>query len=284
MQNLTWYSAAGTSVNLMDNTNYFTLYGHAGDIMPVYEFVSTSVPMQAGETVNQVNVKSRSVEIPVLIKDTTRTLLESRMRTLSNLLNASNGAGRLRATMDDGSQREISCYYRGGLEGNSSKGYITWQEQILSFYAADPYWYAVSPVVNTYTTGTPAVFFPFFPMRLSSSTVFATVTVINSGDSEAYPVWTITGAGTNPVLKNLTTGKTLSLTLTLLTGKVLTIDTRPGYKTIIQAPNTNKFSSISTTSSLWELVNGNNSVQIEMSSADSSSQVVMSYYPRYLTV
>ena len=263
-------------------TTLDALRGSGGWLMPPFEIVESVTPI-SGVATEYVSMKSRDIDIPIRMVYTTRAALVSAWRTLGAALNPLRGTGKIRFTHADGTKRELYCKYRGGLPGADAIEALNWIKATLSFRAADPYWYATSPVVGTYTASTLATFFPFFPLRITSSTIFATTSVTNAGDAETWPVWTITGPGTNPNLRNLTTGKNLSMTLTLLAGEVLTIDTRPGYKTIVLAPSTNKFSTISSSSSLWSLAKGVNSIQIEMSGSTAGSQVVMSYYPRYLT-
>lgn len=57
------------------------------------------------------------------------------------------------------------------------------------------------------------------------------MTVINDGDIDAYPVFTITGAVDSPVITNETTGGGFVLTSTLLSGQTVQIDGRTGVIT-----------------------------------------------------
>lgn len=153
-------------------------------------------------------------------------------------------------------------------------------EAVVRFDASDPWWYDASDSSEDFATGTLATFFPIFPLRLSSSEVFAVATVDNDGDTDAWPVWTITGPGSAIVLRNLTSGLLLSIAATLDVGETVTVDTRRGAKTIVKNDGTNLFSS--STGDLWPLVEGSNSVQIEMGSATSSSLVNVRWRRRWM--
>lgn len=263
-------------------TTLVALRGSGGWLLPPYEMMETNAP-DTGMATNVVSLLSRDVDVPILVSATSRTALVSAWRALVYALDPKRGVGKLQFTHVTGNKRELHCRYRQGLPGADAIQALTWFKTVLTFRAIDPYWYATSPVSGTYVLGEPVSMFPFFPLRMSSSSVFSSTTVTNQGDTDAWPVWTLTGPGINPVFKNLTTGKQIVLTITLAAREVLEIDTRPGYKTLRQG-STNKFSCLSKTSSLWSLRKGNNSVQIEMSGSTTSSRIVMSYYPRYLSI
>lgn len=145
----------------------------------------------------------------------------------------------------------------------------------------DPWWQDVGDITADFRTGAPATFFPFFPLRLSSSEVFADAQVVNDGDVEAWPVWVITGPGSGVVLRNLTTGTMLSVAVNLAAGESLTVDTRPGHKTVTANDGSNAFNLVGATSSLWSLLVGTNSIRIELGAATSSSVVSLRYKRRW---
>jgi len=80
------------------------------------------------------------------------------------------------------------------------------------------------------------------------------------------------------------TGKTLNLDVTLTAGETVTIDTTPGTRSVTKNDGTNLFGELSATSSLWALAKGSNAIQLEMSSATSSSSIAYSYERRWLSV
>jgi hypothetical protein len=148
--------------------------------------------------------------------------------------------------------------------------------------ASDPWWYDASDTALDFTLGTPATFFPLFPLRLSASEVFADATVNNDGDVDAWPVWSVTGPGAGLVLRNLTTGKMLSLNRTLSAGEIVTIDTRPRLKTVTLQDGSNLFSLLS--GSLWPLAVDVNAIRVEFTGATSASVVSLRYRRRRIGI
>jgi hypothetical protein len=195
------------------------------------------------------------------------------------MFNPLAGDGQLKIIAEDGSQRLITCRYSSGLEIQETG--LPWQSVIIVLKAFDPYWYDPNPIVQTFTVGTPATFFPMLPMRLTSSTVFADTTIANNGDVESWPTWIITGPGDTIYIRNLTTGEFININYTLAPGDTITIDTRPGKKTVTFGDGTNLYPNMSSDSSLWALQAGNNQVRIEMQNSQVTSNVQLSYQNRY---
>lgn len=54
------------------------------------------------------------------------------------------------------------------------------------------------------------------------------INVVNDGDIDAWPVFTITGAVDNPVISNESTGQSFTLTSSVASGQTVTIDGRTG--------------------------------------------------------
>jgi hypothetical protein len=276
-----WIDADGGSTTLDVEWNV------QGRGMPPMAFEEDRVPERPGSRLRAVRHGARDMTLNVWITAATSAALRTLLRSLIPKFDATRGDGRIRVTSELGDQREITCRYAGGLElaeNLGSTSALQLQRAPIAFRAFAPYWTDVSDTTVTYTTGTPATFFPFFPLRLSSSEVFAQGTVTNGGDVQTWPVWTITGPGSAIVLRNQTSGKLLSLTITLGSSETLVIDTREGVKTVTKNDGSNLFSALSATSSLWPLLRGVNAVQVEMSGGTAATQVGLAYRPRYLTV
>jgi phage-related protein len=281
---ISWIDSSGRETALSYTDNFIVLRGLAGRNMPPVSFIEEEIPFQAGSMLREVKVKSRDIDVPLLIKANSEMELRLKVRECFRIFNPLNGDGVLKVTSPDGSQREIYCRYYTGLEGREDKDNKgnAWQKVILVFRAFDPYWYDTNTIVQTFTTGEQATYFPFFPLRLSSSSVFADFSIDNVGDVESYPEWIIKGSGDNIVLRNLTTGELTNLDTSLGAGEIITIDTRPKKKSITKGDGTNLFGTqTDDNSSLWSLQSGVNNIRIEMSNASSESSVQLSYRPRY---
>lgn len=278
MDKISWIDAKGYEFSFD-----VVLRGMKGRFMPPISFLEEKVPFQYGSRLRQTRIEPRDIDIPIYIEAESDMMLRKKVRETLSVLNPMIGDGKLRVVSPDGSQREIYCRYSTGIEGaedRDTKG-NTWMIVILVFRAFDPFWYDTTTHVQTFQTGEPATFFPFFPLRLTSSTVFADITIDNSGDVETWPEWIVAGPGTDIVLRNLTTGEMLHLQTSLGEGETITIDTKPGKKTIKKGDRTNLFATQKEGSSLWSLQAGKNNIRIEMSNANLRSYVQLSYKNRY---
>lgn len=260
-----------------------------GRFSPPTFFDEEGVPGQDGLRLREVRHDARNFVLPLWIEGSSESDLRTQMRSLVSAMNPQRGDGKIRVTSPVGDQREIVCRAASGLEMGERLGDTsgpTVQIAAVVFRAWEPFWQDVSDTVSgPWTVGAaPASFFPFFPMRLTSSEVFADVDITNSGDVDAWPVWTVTGPGSSITFQNLTTGYTLMLDTTLAVSESVTIDTRPGVKTVVKSDGTNLYPNLSATSNLWPLQRGVNAVQISMGGATSATSVTMRRRHKYLAV
>lgn len=281
-ERLIWVSPDGIEYQISES--HWKIDGMSGHFMPPISFVEDESPFQAGTILRNVKVNAREFDLPIYVEGQNEIDLRKKIRYLMRIMNPLKGDGKFKLILSDNSQREITCRYAGGLEISEKKdskiGNL--QSVILVFRAFDPFWYDSSTFVETFTTGQPATFFPLFPLRLSSSTVFADTSVDNQGDVETWPEWIIKGPGSEITIRNFSTGEVTKLITNLSLGESITIDTRPGRKTIKKNDGTNMYASLSDDSSLWALQEGINNIRIEMSNATTDSSVQLSYKPRYL--
>lgn len=284
---ITWIDPNGTELVLTGQTTREVERGRAGLDMPPIRFIEDLVPYQAGARLRRTNVGVREVDIPLVVWAASSSALRTAVRSLLQLLDPVRGTGKLRVSSEDGTERELYCRYAGGLEGlgSGSAGGPAWRRLVLVFRAVDPYWYGRQAIITTFGNGTPlATFFPFFPLRLVSSPVLGDLgaTISNAGEVETWPVWELTGPGTDFTLLNLTTGDELKLETTLNSGQVVTIDTRPGAKTVELADGTSLFGYLSTDSVMWSIPLGTSAVQFEASGASATTSVKLTYQSRFL--
>lgn len=278
-----WIDADGASTTLEVEWDV------SGRFMPRVEFEADGVPGQPGAYFRDVTHGIREFMLAIHIPGSNDIDLRAQMRNMVARMDPTRGAGKIRVTSPAGDQREIVCRYSGGLEMAEKLGEASgerWQRAVVSFLAHDPYWYDVSPTSQTFAVD-PLVpsFFPIFPLKLTASELAVDAAVDNTGDVETWPVWTVTGPGSVIVLRNLTTSKTISFSTGALTAsETLVIDTRPGYKTVKLGDGTNMYPALDTTSALWPLVRGTNTIRLEMSGVDNDvSSLNLSYWRRYLS-
>lgn len=277
-----WIDADGVTTTLehMEFTNRF---------MPPVKFDADGVPGQPGEVFREVEHGSREFGAVFDIVASGEANTRLAIRAMIKKLNPRRGPGRFRVTSPVGDQREIVCRYSGGAGLVEKVGDDTgpdWQRFPTTFLAHDPYWYDVSPIEQTFTiTAVSPNFFPILPIHLAASELAVDSSVDNTGDEDAWPVWTITGPGSGIKLTNHTTGRfTWFPALALAVGQTLVIDTRSGAKSAFVDGATNAYSDLSVDSSLWPLETGVNGIRLEMSGADNiQSGLTMRYYRRFLS-
>lgn len=287
-ETISWIDADGAVTPFTGDIK--VLGGVKGRFMPPTRFVTDEVPEQHGELVRQATFAPRTVDVPIRIAKADDTTLRTALRALLPSLNPVRGDGKLRVTAPDASQRELTCRYLGGMEIEEGPDTKTtgYQKAVLLFRAYDPFWYDLADTADLYDTGDRVVFLsenagdPFLPFTLVSDTVLASPVISNNGDVEAWPVWTVTGPGSNVVVRNLTTGKRLEIAKTLVGGQSIVIDTRPRRKTVTLNDGTNLFSLLTSDSALWPLEVGVNNVSVEMAGATSASSIALSYRKGYL--
>jgi hypothetical protein len=277
-----WIDPGGVTTTLDHST-------FSNRFMPKMRFASDAVPGQPGEVFREVEHGPRefgvTFDVPAVGAANTRAAVRAMVKTL----NPKRGPGRIRVTSPIGDQREIVCRYSGGAELVEKVGEDSgpdWQQFPVTFLAHDPYWYDVSAIEQTFTiTAAAPNFFPIPPIHLAASELAVDSSVDNTGDEEAWPVWTVTGPGSGIKLTNQTTGRfTWFPSLALVAGQTLVVDTQPGAKSTIVDGVTNAYSSLSVDSSLWPFETGVNGIRLEMSGADDAlSALSMRYYRRYLS-
>lgn len=283
---LSWIDASGAEWPLNGETYYLASIGDTGITgMPPFVMTESKTPLTDGAVLRFTLADVRPVDVPLLTQAASYSELFTAFRALSVALNPKAGPGILRSTAPDNTMRDLNCTYASGYEHDWSAGFADHMPAVLVFRAHDPYLYdTVATIVGPFFASAAPNFFPITPIRLGSSSVLSGFSVENDGDVEAYPVWTIHGAGSAITLTNNTTGKSLALTgnggLTLGTNDTLTIDTKA--RTVLLNGATSEYSKLSFASSLWTLAQGFNSISVSMTGTDTHSFIQCQYKRRWL--
>lgn len=301
-ERITWIDPDGDAYVLTSADDHDVLEGITGRGMPPIRTNVQTIPQQAGTRTRSKVHDARQVAFPVVFYDenlaAVREILRGRMRTFD----PTRGDSTIRVRTVEGVERELTAHYIGGMEiteAPDERG-VTYdqahQAGVLVVHADDPYWYDVEPLTEEFTVSTPSG--GFFPIpnpttgsfiTLVASEVFTTATVTLTADVPSWPVWTITGPGASPALRNLDTGELLDLSdnggLVLAAGETATIDTRPYHKTILKNDGTNLYPYLTDAGSdFWPLQPGDNTIQVEMTDATEETIVALSVAQAYLTV
>jgi hypothetical protein len=268
-----WRSSAGDVIRFVTRTEA------AQRMMPPVTIYSIRVPQSQGGSFRGARHDERLATIPVVAPGPQAGRDE--LRRWARALDPLKGEGTLTVVVGPYAGRQLVCVYEAGLDDLQEEwpllGLI-----VLGFRACDPYWQDSTETVSIATiASTGFTWFPFFPLVLGASDVFAQLTINNLGDVDAWPVITVVGPGTDLHLTNLTTGKDMLLTGAIAAGSVVVIDTRPGRKTVT-IDGVNAFSRLSASSSLWPLVPGSNRVSIGFATGTAQSSVKFAWRNRWL--
>lgn len=284
-QSLTFIDPTGVEHPLMAG-DVEVEFGVEGRGMPPVRSVLDEIPGQPGAQRRQTLFGVREIVVPLEVFGTSQAGLRVRLRALVKALNPTRGDGVLRAVAPDGVTREIGCRYDSGMElveGLDLLGNV--QRAGVVFTATDPFWYDTAPMTSTFTTGAQPNFLgnPFLPVKLASDTVLGQQTVVNDGDVETWPVWTVNGPATSITLSNVTTGETLSLPITLTASQSVIINTRPFQKTVRRNDGTNLYGSLGAGSSLWSLREGATVINAQVAGSSVDTFVTLVFARRWLS-
>ena len=211
-------------------------------------------------------------------------LLDKVVRAFYNRRNQTPKPGYIQIQRPDGTIRQVAVYTIAGLN-NPEVGVNNLSVYTFTLQTPDPYWEDLIPQQMTFTQGgfTTGIL-PLLPIQLSGSTIGITSNIINTGNGQAWPVWTITGPGT-PVIQNLTTGRQWSLNTAIPAGNVVQVTTKPGTQYAVNSTtSTNIWDQLvlgGSISNLWSLMAGSNQVSVSMTGANASTSVGLTWVNRW---
>jgi hypothetical protein len=285
-----WITPDGSTTLSLDATSInglLALDGRAGIYFPPVVIQDQRIPLQPGSIVRYIDYPPRPVLLPLGIKVADEAAFTNQMRNLAQWFETPAGSpGTYRRMAADGSTRDLYCYYQDGLMGTDDQDTglrgAGWMRTVLSLYANDPFWYDPTYTLLTFvpSSGAPTFLPALIPILLGFSGILSGFSISNTGDYEAWPIWTIHGPGTNPTLTNNTTGKVTTFTKVLGSSDVLVVDTRPLMKSVTLNGAVD-WSFYNPTSSLWPLAKGQNNIAVAVSSTGANSLVQCSYKQRY---
>lgn len=267
--------------------------GATGLDLPSYAVHMDESPNLDGAMVRGARASARPVMLPVFVYGIDRKTLRQFKAKLANALNPKLGHCVLTFIEQDGQPRRLKCYYVGGMEGSEAVGAsgFTWISYGIQLTAADPYFYGDTATAASWSFGTDQPFLsnPFLPLTLAKGTASkGTLTIHNPGDIEAWPVWEIEGPlkrfqftgpdGTSFGIPDQPGGADA-----LAAGRILTVDCRPGYKTVQDNTGQIYFPLLSASPSLWSVPAGISTSQADLFAGSGTPTVKMTLRPRYLT-
>ena len=196
--------------------------------------------------------------------------------------------GYLGIMQPDGSQRLLECYVTSGLDQPDITDIPLWQTGWTLTITAQPYWQDITgdqigPIVfapPTAGAGVP----PMPPVLLSPANTLGMTSISNTGDSDTWPLWQITGPG-EPALTNLTTGLEWTLDVSIPAGDVWTVVTDPvAGPSVTDQDGNSQWAALAAADprELWPIVPGVNSLNVALTGSAAGSQVALWYTRRWL--
>lgn len=268
--------------------------GATGLDMPPFALFSDDSPNLDGSIYRSARASAREVMIPVFLYGIDRQTINRLKRKLFQSLNPKRGYCVLKFTEGSTFTRTLKCYYKGGMEGSEgvdASGF-TWAKYGLTFTAMDPWFYQDREEVTRWDFGVGAPFLStsqaFFPMRLTAGVMGAGegLVITNPGDIEAWPIWKLYGpiksfALTSPYGEVVKASPPADGSDLVPTGRVLTIDTRPGQKTVLDDLGNNYWSKLDTAPQFWSVEPGDTTATVSVVTGSGKASVVLAYLPRY---
>lgn len=268
--------------NTSDDLGWFTTQEIAGWGARPFEFSLDPLP-RGGEDVRFIRPEAARITWPIHIWGSTYIEFTDRYRELRKAIMSTvhlKTPGILRVRRPDGTAREIDVLYEDGFGGQGGENWI-YANPVITFLAPDGYWRDTAPIEvwREYAAANQSFLSPF--PSVSSGQVLGITEVVNPGDTEAYPLWTVQGPMAALTATNHTTGHEFVLTFSLASNaESITITTdRP----MVRGPaGQNIVGSLNWPDAyLWSLLPGQNDVEFVVSGPSSGTRITLSYYPRY---
>lgn len=266
--------------------------GATGLDAPPFELHADDSPNLDGGIFRDARAVAREIMIPVYLHGIDRQTVKRLKSQLVSALNPKKGFCVLKFVEGDAVPRYLKCFYKGGMEGSESEDQagFTWKKFGIQLTAYDPYFYGDDVQVAQWVFGTGEAFLhevSFFPLHLNAGIVSGSeVTVNNPGDVEAWPRWELTGpikgfTFTSPDGESFGVTAPADGTDTVAGGRTLTVDTRPGYKSLKDDLGDNYWPLLDASPQLWAVPEGKSTCIVDIVPGSSNASVRLTFQPRY---
>ncbi|WDS51735.1 minor tail protein [Streptomyces phage Triumph] len=230
-----------------------------------------------GSVYRRKRVLSRDIDIPLEILARDRTHLQE---MLSRLALALAGQCTLTLLDDDGTRWTTDVHRVGGGEyayGANTIGEREF-ETVITFRAGDPYWTSSEAQIRYIGGSTAGSFLTnMVTMSISASQAIGEMQLNNSGDAEAYPIWEVTGPGTNFEATSAG-GERLAWSGTLGVDDRLIIDTRKG--TVVDQTGANRYAELEAAPRFWTVKPGLSTATAQLEEIGTASKITCTWRPR----
>lgn len=283
----------GVATNISSSALLWTL--QATNIgAPPKRNISVRGPQQHGHTITDFRYDARSMALIFGFEADSLADADARRDIIYNLL---KGVTRvpvsIRVTRNDGQVKQVDGEITGIVDpAKNDTRLLTLQRLAATLECGDPFWYDPTARAESYQTSGTGYQIPLeVPWEGTEAGISDSRVIAYSGSWDAYPIITITGPITDPVITNETLDLSLDFTgYTISDGDNYTIDLRYGRKTVKDAAGVNQIAKLTTGSDLatWRLSAdpsapaGLNTVRVTGTSGNESTRVALQWFDRYV--
>lgn len=225
----------------------------------------------------------RDIDIKVTTLGDGRAEVETKLRRLSRILQDTSGPTTLTATDPEDNSLFLKVHYVGGAESQwGSNAGANWNTWVISLQAPQPYWQSSVTeefVVTTGNTGR-GLLPQLSKLKLTSSQVYGVITVYNTGDVPAYPVWYVRGPLSDVEISY--NNQAFSFVESVADGETIIVDTVAG--TVTDDLGTNRYSILAPAPKLFRVETGVTSITVNGVAATAAAEVRLDYSPLYEVV
>lgn len=231
-----------------------------------------------GSRYRGVRALARDIDLPITIIGRNRAELKV---YLSRLAVALSAPATLKFIEDDGVVWQVQVMHTGGGDaayGKDTDGETYWRSSI-TLRAGSPYFEAAQPFRKSIKGADVArgLIGKLVNLRLAPSQTIGSITLENTGDAAAYPIWTVYGPG--DTFKAVSpSGEVLQWNGTLAAGAALTIDTEAG--TVVDQTGANRYAELATAPRLWAVPPGVTTAQCSLLNVTTASTITCTWQPR----
>jgi hypothetical protein len=292
MRRITFTNSRGESISMADDvlSRPYVLHSIDGTGGAPVTAQTQRAPYQDGQTLVDTLLEPRPIPIVLGIRSDNEHEIYQRRRELLRVFNPKNGEGILRFQHPGGSYdipavAEMPPTFPDGW-GNRVPGL---QVASIELLCPDPLWRDTVATVGSMILWAGGLEFGTLEFPVEFGTSGSQYTAANTGDVPTPVQITIAGPCVNPIIDNLTTGKTLAIVQSVLSGESIEIDTAFGQKRVEHidgsGTRTNVMHWLTDASELWDLAVGDNALEYsETSGAGGAGAVTVSWYNKYTGV
>lgn len=248
-------------------------------------------PYQDGSTHIDTLLSERSIVIELGIFAENELQLYDFRRKVSRTFNPKLANGTLRIKFSNGVREiiatpEATVDFPTGADNSTSK----FQRVMIELIAPEPYWLSIQEETKPMANWIGGLSFPlqFFGRDLMFAERGTRVKINNDGDVSSPVQVIFKGAGTNPVITNVTTGEFIRVKRQLAVTDSLVINTSFGNKRVeiidAEGNSTNVFNWLDLNSTFFQLITGVNEIEYSSDSGIEQSTVEIKWRNKYLGV